>query len=193
MKYFKREIKRYQQKLTVVFEPLAILGLIALIALPIFVVQNLNVGLLPQKATQTSDSQVLGTSDRTDFHAEVIGGKHNVFSDINLEQTADGIIRYSALVEKYKKGSYSKPVLKVNNPTEQPITVLIGGRTNISSRAVYGIQIDNKKYVVQNYDGARDVYKILIPSKSSEEFYLTLDSDFASNSQNQFELTISVL
>lgn len=192
-------IKKEQVKkvFTQILEPFA-LGLLALFfILPIITVMNLT-----PITRQLEKIDVLGVTTNTqeDIMIRLIGGKHEVFSSESLNRIEDpdtvnpysDSYSYSARLGKRGADSYSKPILEIENSTEEEKVISFWGQTLTNTRSDIYLIVNEETYVLQEYTGDTQRQEITIPPNQKSIVFLALENLSGIQFSEIFDMTIDI-
>jgi hypothetical protein len=106
--------EEFKKVFSQILEPFA-LGLLALFfILPVVTVMNLT-----PKTKQIKKIDVLGVTTQDELVLRLVGGQHEIFSGESLNKIDETEYAYSARIGKRGADSYSKPILEIQNNTEE--------------------------------------------------------------------------
>jgi hypothetical protein len=170
-----------------VFEPVALVLLVLLFIIPTLTILNLS----PiTKAAPTSN--VLGVNTSATVLVTLVGGEHKVITNEQLTKSSDSSYSYTSTLGIRGIGTYSKPILQIQNNTEssQKIT-FYGGISELTSSTIY-LVVNNQKYQIRDENGQTYTQEITVnPSKSIEIGLSIVNSDPINFTEN-FNLNIAV-
>lgn len=137
-----------------IFEPLAVVAVLGLFAIPVLTVINLS------PITQSNKSvNVLGaTSSPNSINIELLDEDEEVFSAGQVMREGDSKWVYMVDVfAREKEKEYSKEVFRIRNRSNTRQTVVVSGYTNSTSSTSFSLKMDNEWYVLR--DGSREMYE----------------------------------
>jgi hypothetical protein len=182
----KREGK-VKKVFTQVLEPFA-LGLLALFfILPIITVMNLT-----PITKQIQKLDILGVTNRDEVVIRLIGGSHEVFSNETLNKTEELQYSYSTRLLKRASDSYSKPILEIENGTEESKIISFWGQTLSNTRSDIYLIINEDTYRLQDSSGATEMQEITIAPNEEVIVFLALENLSRVQFSEIFDMTIEV-
>ncbi|HOV29664.1 MAG TPA: hypothetical protein PLD77_01140 [Candidatus Dojkabacteria bacterium] len=169
-------------------EPLLIVVLILVFVIPVISVLNLT----PTTGT-IKKSDVLGTSTQSGCTIDLIGGQHKIFSSEKLTQ-AEGIntFEYTLTIGKRAAGTYSKPILRIKNKTDQPKTITFDGQTTTNTKSDIFLLSGNKSYILQNNLGVTHTEKIVFNPGEEKIIFLSVVNSSGVQFSENFKMTIQI-
>ena len=169
-------------------EPLLIVVLILVFVVPIISVLNLT-----PTTGKTKKSDILGTSTQSGCTIDLIGGQHKIFSSEKLTQ-AEGIstFEYTLTIGKRAAGTYSKPILKIKNKTDQQKTITFDGQTATNTKSDIFLLSGNKSYIHQNSIGVTHFEKIVFNPGEERVIFLAIDNSSGVQFSETFKMTIQI-
>lgn len=186
----KREFKRGMDRYGRLFEPLFIFLLILVFVFPILTVLNLTpeTGLksVPQK-------DVLGVLSENDPVVELVGGKHNFISMEKLINESRSSYRYYTTLLQREGGVYSKPILRIFNPSDESVVVRLLILNNETSSTDIGIVNQSELKSLKSSTGDKEILEYEV--RSGEEIILHLDirNQSPTNFNESFDLRIDLI
>ncbi|MBP5204625.1 hypothetical protein J6Z48_03225 [bacterium] len=154
-----------------ILEPFALCLLLVIFTIPVATVINLE----PiTKNGKTVD--VLGVSTSNEVTISLIDGKHSIFKNEELESTENNQLKYSTDIKRREAGVYSKPILEINNDTDQDRVVEITTNPDIKTSSNISILIGEDSYTLIDKDGATS-QKINIDAGESYTLFLSIEND----------------
>lgn len=168
----KRELKRLTVKSERFLEPFAIVALLLVFGLPILTVVNLS----PAYKSQ-NNSNVLGVNTSRDISYEMFGGYHDVIKNENVENF-QGKINYTSTIVAHNAGTYSKPVLQIENGDVKPRQIKVLAYIDGTSDSDIYLKLDNgQDYILQNKSGEVFDNEIILSSGTKVNAYLSITSE----------------
>jgi hypothetical protein len=147
------------------------LGLLCLLfIIPAFTFLNLS------PTAKNLDTNVLGAQDEIGFNIELVGGNHNVFQNEHLIKNDEGRYSYDTKVLSHTSGSYSKPILYIENKSGTAQNITFSGSTEIPTGSRIGIIYNDKFYELQGGTGDTSEKTISIEPLSTVNVYLSVES-----------------
>lgn len=176
---------KLKKTLALVVEPIA-LGLVALLfILPAITVVNL------QPITKTLKKlDVLGVTNSSELKINIVGGKHQIFLNENINSTEDGKYIYTTKLTKRESDSYSKPILEIINNKDETINLDIYGESSTVTGSDIGLIIKDQRYRLQESNGNTNTERISILPNERYIVYLYIESFSNVQFEEDFELTI---
>lgn len=156
-----------QNLLPQIFEPLAIVALLALFIIPTLTVINLS-----PITQELKRPDVLGVTDSTqNIVIEKVGGKHNIFQNEVLEKQDDTEYIYSTdIMKRDGKKAYSKPIITIKNTGTTKSTLSFYGYTDSTTKSSHTLKIDKDSY------NLTDTSKIQLKPGEEKVIYLYTES-----------------
>jgi hypothetical protein len=181
----KLKIKEFFGK---VLEPVA-LGLLALL----FIIPSITViNLEPITKNIKQFTDVLGVTTNSEILVDLVGGTHQVLSGEKVYRNDDGTYTYKAILTKRESDFYSKPILKIENRTEEEKTLTFMGTTINPTRSEIGLIINDQAYRLQRSNGESETVKILLRPQNEYIIYLTVESVVGVQFSEDFEMKMTV-
>jgi hypothetical protein len=180
----KEEVKKV---FTQILEPFA-LGLLALFfILPIITVMNLT-----PVTKQLKKIDVLGITTQDDVIVRLVEGKHEIFSSESLTKIEEFEYSYSTRIAKRAADSYSKPILEIENRTENRKTVMFWGQTLSNTRSAIYIKAKEKTYTLQEHNGNTREQEIYVLPGEKLVVFLGLENLSGVQFSEIFDMTITI-
>ncbi len=191
MNYAKRELKRARNKIVPLLEPFAILALLALFVLPALVLVNLT----PISNNQTRNmNNVLGVEDQPGNTGIVmVGGTHNVITNERFEAQADGTQTYATTLKARNSGTYSKPILQIDNPSGHDVNVQFSSYSSMSLYSDVSLRYDSNLVSLVNAQGAVNTGKITVASDKTITVYLEVTNTLPISFDQNLQIQVKVL
>jgi hypothetical protein len=169
-------------------EPIA-LGLLALL----FIIPSITViNLEPITKNLKKFTNVLGVTNSSEVIVDLIGGTHEVLNAEKIYKEEDGNYTYSAILTKRGSDFYSKPILKVQNRTEEEKTLTFLGSTTTPTQSNIGLIINDQTYKLQKASGESKTVEVLLRPDKEFLVYLTVESLVGIQFSEEFEMDITV-
>ncbi|WKZ31472.1 MAG: hypothetical protein QY318_01780 [Candidatus Dojkabacteria bacterium] len=184
-----RELKRLQLKYGSLLDPFAIVLLIILYSIPILAVINLTPRI---RQSLTEGKSVLGSQDNTAVAVTNITGVHTVITNEEFDQILANRYEYSARLAVRDEGSYSKPFLKVSNPTLVEQTVEFLPMKESSSSTELAVIFDDVSYVVAEADGETFSRQFTLKPGEEKVAYLRVRNESRANFSERVKLEVNV-
>ena len=151
-------------------EPFALGVLCLLFIIPALTFSNLT------PSAKNIDSNVLGVQDEVDLEIQLVGGNHNIFQNEHFFKNSESLYSYDTKILSHTAGSYSKPVLYIENNSTSPQTITLTGKTEIPTGSSIGIIYNNKFYELQDGKGEITKRSITIDAVSTVNVFLSIES-----------------
>ncbi|HVX93191.1 MAG TPA: hypothetical protein VHA74_03715 [Candidatus Dojkabacteria bacterium] len=191
MNYAKRELKRVRNKVAPLLEPFAIVALLSLFVLPALVLINLT-PIASNKIQNTNN--VLGLEDKPGNTGIVmVGGTHNIITHERFEAKDNGISVYATTIKARDAGTYSKPVLQIDNPSGHDVKVEFTGYSSASLYSDVSLKYDNNIVSIMNNTGAGNTGEIVIPSNKTVTVYLEITNLSKISFEQNLQIEVKVL
>lgn len=139
--------KQFIQKAGSFLEPFALGILCLLFIIPALTFLNLT------PIVKNITSNVLGAKDETGFNIELVGGSHNVFQSEHIVKDSDTKYTYDANIVAHNSGEYSKPVLVIENVSNESQSISFSGGTETPTGSRIGLIYNDTFYELQNETG----------------------------------------
>jgi hypothetical protein len=184
----KKKKSKFNTVLGKVLEPIS-LGLLALL----FIIPSITViNLEPITKNLKKFTDVLGVSTSSELIVDLVGGTHEILSGEKVYKTENGEYIYEAVLTKRESDFYSKPILKLENRTEEDKIVTFLGTSINPTRSDIGLIINDQSYKLQKASGESKTVEVLIRPQNEYIVYLTVESIVGVQFSENFEITISV-
>jgi hypothetical protein len=182
-----RKNSKFKEVLGKVFEPIA-LGLLALL----FIIPSITVvNLEPITKNLKKFTDVLGVTTSSEVIVDLVGGTHEILSSEKVYRDDNGKYVYQAVLTKRESDFYSKPVLKIENRTDEEKNISFLGTTINPTRSDIGLIINDQSYKLQKSTGESETVNILLKPQSEYLVYLTVESVVGVQFSEDFEMTIT--
>jgi len=170
-----------------ILEPAA-LGLLALL----FIIPSITViNLEPITKNLKELTDVLGITTSSDVIIDLVGGTHEVLSNEKIYKNENDQYIYEAILVKRESDFYSKPILEIENRTDEEKTITFEGGTMNSTQSDIGLIINDQAYKLQKNSGESETVEILLRPQSKYLVYLTVESIVGIQFSEDFEMKIS--
>jgi hypothetical protein len=184
----KKKKTKFKEFLGKIMEPIA-LGLLALL----FIIPSITViNLEPITKNLKKFTNVLGVTKSSEVIVDLIGGTHEVLNAEKIYKNEDGNYTYSAILTKRGSDFYSKPILKVQNRTEEEKTLVFLGSTTTPTQSNIGLIINDQAYRLQKPNGESETVEILLRPQREYLVYLTVESIVGIQFSEEFEMDITI-
>lgn len=184
----KRTNTKFKEIFGKVVEPIA-LGLLALL----FIIPSIAViNLEPITKNIKQFTDVLGVTSSSEIIVDLIGGTHEILSAEKVYKNDSGEYIYEAKLTKRESDFYSKPILRLENRTEEDREVTFLGTTLSPTRSDIGLLINDQTYKLQRHSGESESVTILLKAQSKYDVYLTVESVVGIQFSEDFEIKITV-
>jgi hypothetical protein len=169
-----------------ILEPFA-LGLLALL----FIIPSITViNLEPLTKNIKQFTDVLGVTTSSEVIVDLIGGTHEVLAGEKIYRNENGEYIYEAVLTKRGSDFYSKPILKLENRTDDEKTITFLGTTINPTRSDIGLIVNDLSYKLQKASGESETVEILLRPQSEYLVYLTVESVVGVQFSENFEMKI---
>lgn len=184
----KHKQSKFKEVLGKVMEPIA-LGLLALL----FIIPSITViNLEPITKNLKQFTDVLGVTTSSEILIDLVGGTHEVLTSEKIYREDDGNFTYQALLTKRESDFYSKPILEIQNRTDEEKALTFMGTTLNPTRSDIGLIINDQSYKLQKSNGESEDVQILLRPQSKYIVYLTVESVVGVQFSEDFEMKITV-
>jgi hypothetical protein len=184
----KKKKTKFKEIFGKVVEPIA-LGLLALL----FIIPSITViNLEPITKNLKKFTNVLGVTNSSEVIVDLVGGTHEVLNAEKIYRDENGNYKYSAILTKRGSDFYSKPILKIQNRTEDEKTLTFLGSTTTPTQSDIGLIINDQTYRVQDSSGVSETVEILIRPNKEFLVYLTVESLVGIQFSEEFEMDITI-
>ncbi len=141
--------------------------------------------------TKKLDTNVLGAQDEKSFDIELVGGNHNVFQNEHLVKNEERRYSYDTKVLSHTSGSYSKPILYIENKSSETQSIVFSGSTEVPTGSRIGIIYNDKFYELQNGSGDTTSKSINIEPLNTVNIFLSVESFADVQFEETFYMDIS--
>ncbi len=162
--------KQLVSKIGSFLEPFALGILCLLFIIPALTFSNLT------PIVKELNSNVLGVQDETGFNIELVGGSHNVFQGEHLVKDSDILYSYDSKILAHKSGSFSKPILIIENISNEKQDIFFSGSTEIPIQSRIGLIYNDTFFELQNEDGETTKQTLTIDPLSTITVFLSVES-----------------
>jgi hypothetical protein len=179
--------EEFKKVFSQILEPFA-LGLLALFfILPVVTVMNLT-----PITKQIKKIDVLGVTTQDELVLRLVGGQHEIFSGESLNKIDETEYAYSARIGKRGADSYSKPILEIQNNTEEKKVLSFWGQTLSNTRSKIYLQEKETPYLLQDNTGETYEQKISVLPSEKVIIFLALENLSGVQFSELFDMTITV-
>jgi len=183
----KKKKLKFKELFGKIAEPIA-LGLLALI----FIIPTITVINLEPITKNIKDfTNVLGVTTSDQVLVDLIGGTHEVVTAEKVYRDDNGVYVYEAKLTKRGADFYSKPILRLENRSEEDKVVSFSGSTLLPTRTEIGLIINDQSYRLQRATGESNTVEVLLRPQSKYDIYLTVESVIGVQFSEDFEMKIS--
>jgi hypothetical protein len=184
----KRKRSKFKEVFGKIAEPIA-LGLLALI----FIIPTITViNLEPITKNIKEFTDVLGVTTSDQILIDLVGGTHEIVTAEKVYKDDDGVYIYEAKLTKRGADFYSKPILRLENRSEEDRIISFSGSTVLPTRTEIGLIINDQAYRLQESSGESNTVDILLRSQSTYDVYLSVESVIGVQFSEDFEMKIGV-
>jgi hypothetical protein len=155
--------------------------------LPIITVMNLT-----PITKQIQKLDVLGVTVQDEVIVRLVGGKHDIFSSETLNKLEDFKYSYSVRLGKRGSDSYSKPILEIENNSEEDKTFLFWGQALTNTRSDIYLIVNDNTYRLQDYKGNTYEQEIRVATQEKVIVFLALENLSGVQFSEIFDMTITV-
>lgn len=180
--------QKFKKALTLIVEPLA-LGVLALL----FIIPTITVMNLSPITKKLQDLNILGVNTDSTVSVTLVGGKHDVFSEENLNKTSDTKYEYTTKLSKRAADSYSKPIIEIKNNTTETQEVSFYGQTLNQTQSSIRIIVDDQAYKIQDDKGQTYPQEISIAPSSKAVIFLAIENFTGVQFSEEFDLQIKLV
>lgn len=168
----KRELRRFTSTYAKAFEPVLVVVILIIFAIPILTVINLTPEIRSNK-----NANVLGVQDSKVLEIVSIGGSHEIIVNETVNNMDEGSKNYSAEVKPHKEGNFSKPIFTLTNNSDSEKNIRVSARTDQANNSKIGIIFRNTNYVLQSKTGELFFHEVTLQPGEVETLYLTVQTD----------------
>lgn len=183
-----REYKRLQIKYGSFLEPFAIILLLMLYLIPVVAVINLSPRV---RQSYEEGKSVLGIRNEGALSVTSITGIHSVITNEDFYQQLPHRYVYSAKLSVRDAGQYSKPVLRISNPTSAPQAVEFVASKESSSTSEIGVIFDDVNYILLESSGKVVSRSLEVAPNSEITIYLTVSNASRANFSEYVALEVN--
>jgi hypothetical protein len=141
---------------------------------------------------QIKKIDVLGVTTQDELIIRLIGGQHEVFSGESLVKIDETEYSYSARIGKRGADSYSKPILEIQNNTEEKKVLTFWGQTLTNTKSKIYLQEKETPYLIQDNTGETYEQKITVLPTEKIVIFLALENLSGVQFSELFDMTITV-
>lgn len=170
-----------------ILEPFA-LGLLALL----FIIPTITVMNLTPITKEFEKLNILGVTTHGDILINLVGGTHEIFREEMLNRVDDETYAYSTRLVKRAADSYSKPIIKVENRSEEAVNLFFFGQTLTNTRSTISLIVNNEYFIVQDSTGETFDHEIEILPGQERIIFLALENLSGVQFSEMFDLSIKV-
>jgi len=181
----KNKKQQITSKIGTLLEPFALGILCLLFIIPALTFSNLS------PLTQKINPNVLGIQDETGLNIELIGGSHNIFQNEHFLKNKNGTYKYDTRILSHSAGSFSKPILLIENISSMNQNIIFHGSTELPTGSRIGIIFNNRFYELQNSEGETSEIILTLDSLSTSNIFLSVESFSDIQFQETFYMDIS--
>lgn len=172
-----------------VLEPIA-LGLLSLL----FIIPSITVvNLKPITKSLKSFTDVLGVTTSSEVIVDLVGGTHEIVSAEKVYKENEGEYIYESVLTKRESDFYSKPILVLQNRSNEEKVVSFLGTTINPTRSEIGLIINDQAYKLQKSNGESNTVEILLKPQSKYTVFLTVESVVGIQFSEEFEMKITIM
>ena len=170
-----------------ILEPFA-LGLLALL----FIIPTITVMNLTPITKEFEKLNILGVTTHGDILVNLVGGSHEIFGEEMLNKIDEQSYAYSTKLVKRASDSYSKPIIKIENRSEEVVNIFFFGQTLTNTRSIISLINDNKYYIIQDSTGNTFDHEIEIQPGQNTTVFLALENLSGIQFSEMFDLSIKI-
>jgi len=183
-----QKAQKFKKVLSLVVEPIA-LGVLALL----FIIPTVTVMNLSPITKKLQELNVLGANTQSTISITLVGGKHEVFTEENLNKDSDTTYSYSTKLNKRAADSYSKPAVEIKNNTDKAQKVSFYGQTLNQTQSNIRIIADEKSYKIQDDKGQTFMQEITVAPTSKVVVFLSIENLTGIQFSEEFDMQIKVV
>lgn len=172
---------------TQILEPFALGVLTLLFILPVITVINLT-----PLTKQLKKLDVLGVTAQDQVAVTLVEGKHEIFTSESLNKLEDLDFTYSVTLNKRASDTYSKPILEIENKSDQNKTLSFFGQTLSNTRSNIFLKVDTKSYRIQDSRGETYTQEITVLPNEKIIVFLAIENLSGVQFSEIFDMDISV-
>jgi hypothetical protein len=139
------------------------------------------------------DLNVLGVNTQSSVAVTLVGGKHDVFTEENLNKTTDLEYDYSTILNKRAADSYSKPILEIKNNTDSAKKISFYGQTLNQTQSNIKLIVDDKSYKLQDDKGQTYQQQITVEPASKAVVFLAIENLQGIQFSEEFNMQVKVV
>jgi hypothetical protein len=180
--------RKFKEVFGKIIEPVA-LGLLALL----FIIPTITViNLEPITKNLKEFTDILGVTTSNQVIVDLVGGTHEIVTSEKIYREEDGSYVYNAKLTKRGADFYSKPILVLENRSEEDKEISFSGGTLVPTRTEIGLIINDQTYRLQRSTGESYTVDVLLRPQTRYEVYLTVESAVGIQFSEDFEMKITV-
>jgi len=185
-----QKAQKFKKVLSLVVEPIA-LGVLALL----FIIPTITVMNLSPITKKLKDLNVLGANTQTTVDITLVGGKHPILTEENLNKISDTSYEYSTLVAGRNADSYSKPIVEIKNNTDKAQKISFYGQTANQTQSNIYIRTDSDDTAkkLQDDKGQTYIQEISVAPSSKIVVFLSVENQNGINFSTPFDMQIKVI
>lgn len=185
-----QKAQKFKKILSLVIEPIA-LGVLALL----FIIPTITVMNLSPITKKLKDLNVLGANTQSSISITLVGGKHPILTEENLNKISDTSYEYSTLVAGRNADSYSKPIVEIKNNTDKAQKISFYGQTANQTQSNIYLRTDEDDTAkkLQDDKGQTYVQEISVAPSSTIVVFLSVENQNGINFSTQFDMQIKVV
>jgi hypothetical protein len=179
---------KFKRFLTLIVEPFAV-GILALL----FIIPAITVMNLSPITKKIKELNVLGVNTDSSVSMTLVGGKHDILSEENLNKVSETSYEYSTKLAQRNADSYSKPIIEVKNNTPETQKLSFYGQTLVQTKSNINIIVDGTSYLLQDDKGQTYFQEITLAPGTKPIVFLTIENLTGVQFSEEFDLQIKVL
>ncbi len=180
--------QKFKRFLTLIVEPIAI-GILALL----FIIPTITVMNLSPITKKIKDLNVLGVNTDSSVSVTLVGGKHDILTEENINKISDTSYEYSTKLAQRGADSYSKPILEIKNNTSEIQKVSFYGQTLVQTKSNINIIVDEAAYLLQDDKGQTYFREITLAPGTKTIIFLAVENLTGIQFSEEFDLQVKVL
>lgn len=185
-----QKAQKFKKVLSLVIEPIA-LGMLALL----FIIPTITVMNLSPITKKLQELNVLGANTQSNVDITMVGGKHPILTEENLNKISDTSYEYSTLIAGRNADSYSKPIVEIKNNTDKAQKVSFYGQTTNQTQSNIYLRTEGNKTArrLQDDKGQTYVQEISVDPSSKIVVFLSVENHNGINFSTEFDMQIKVV
>jgi len=182
--------QKFKKVLSLVVEPIA-LGVLALL----FIIPTITVMNLSPITKKLQELNVLGANTQATVSITLVGGKHPILTEENLNKASDISYEYSTQITGRGADSYSKPIVEIKNNTDKAQKISFYGQTVNQTQSNIFLRTDRDEAIKKIQDDRGQTYtqEITIDPSSKIVVFLSIENLASVNFSTEFDLQIKVI